>query len=92
MAQARGSEIDRIQQENTARELRARSRQQAEMAAGIGEADGDNHQSDERDADGRRLWEFPQPSGKEDAGQEEASRSQGRGTPSQNSNLLDLTG
>ncbi len=60
LAQTRGSEIDRAQQESTARELRARSEQKAEMAAGVGQADGDNHQTAQRDADGRRLWEFPQ--------------------------------
>ena len=31
---------------------------QAEKAAGIGETDGDEHGANERDADGRRLWEI----------------------------------
>ena len=64
LAQTRGSEIDRAQQESAARELRARSEQKAETAAGVGQADGDNHQTAERDADGRRLWEFPQRQGR----------------------------
>ena len=43
------------------REARVRSEQKAEMAAGVGQADGDNHETAQGDADGRRLWEFPQP-------------------------------
>ena len=73
LAQTRGSEIDRAQQESTARELQARSEQKAETAAGIGQADGDNHQTAERDADGRRLWEFPQRKGEQDAAGDECA-------------------
>ena len=31
----------------------------AETAAGIGQTDGDEHGANDRDADGRRLWERP---------------------------------
>ena len=48
-----------------------KAKQKAELAAGIGQADGDNHQTAERDADGRRLWEFPRRKGEQDAGSEE---------------------
>ena len=92
LAQTRGSEIDRAQQESTARELRARSEQKAELAAGIGQADGDNHQTAERDADGRRLWEFPQRKGEQDAGQEESPRPQGQDPTGQSGSMLDLSG
>ena len=81
LAQTRGSEIDRAQQESTARELRARSEQKAELAAGVGQADGDNHQTAERDADGRRLWEFPQRQGQQDAGHEEPRRPRAKTPP-----------
>jgi len=92
LAQTRGSEIDRAQQESSARELRTRSEQKAEMAAGIGQADGDNHQTAERDADGRRLWEFPQRHGEQDAGHEEPRHSHGQDPTGQSGNLLDLSG
>ena len=92
LAQTRGSEIDRIQRENTARELLTRSQQKAEMAAGIGQADGDNHQAAERDADGRRLWEFPQPPGQPDADCEEPRRPPDQDPTGQSGNVLDLSG
>lgn len=33
--------------------------QQAESAAGIGETDGEDHETEERDADGRQVLEIP---------------------------------
>jgi hypothetical protein len=48
---------------------RAASDQRAELAAGLGEMDADQETAD-RDADGRRPWEFPrkaQPSEPEEA-------------------------
>ena len=92
LAQTRGSEIDRAQQESTARELVARSRQKAEMAAGIGQADGDNHETAQRDADGRRLWEFPERQGGQDAVHEEPRRPQGQDPTGQSGTKLDLSG
>ena len=81
LAQTRGSEIDRAQQESTARELRSQSELKAEMAAGVGQADGDNHQTAERDADGRRLWEFPRRKGEQDAGNDESPRPRAKTPP-----------
>jgi len=98
LAQTRGSEIDRAQQESTARELQARSVQRAEMAAGVGQADGDNHQTAERDADGRLLWEFPERPGGPDAGapgtpgHEEPRSSRAQDPTGQNGNIVDLSG
>ena len=81
LAQTRGSDIDRAQQESAARELRDRSDEKAEMAAGIGQADGDNHQTAERDADGRRLWEFPRRQAAGDAGHDEPPRPRAKTPP-----------
>jgi hypothetical protein len=92
LAQTRGSEIDRAQQDSAARELRAHSAQKAEMAAGVGQADGDNHQTAERDADGRRLWEFPQRPGEQDADSDESPPPSGRDPNSQTGGILDLSG
>jgi hypothetical protein len=58
LAQIRGSDVDRAQQEQTARELRAQSDEKAELAAGVGQTDGDEHQTAERDADGRQVWQL----------------------------------
>ncbi|ASV74609.1 hypothetical protein THTE_2007 [Thermogutta terrifontis] len=44
---------------------------QAEAAAGIGETDGENHETEERDADGRRPWELPPVSKKTDEGDDQ---------------------
>lgn len=92
LAQTRGSDVDRTQQETPLRELCARSDEKAEMAAGIGEADGDNHQTDERDADGRRLWEFPQRQGEPDTGSDGPPRLVGRDPTGQSGSILDLSG
>ena len=57
LAQSKGSDVDRTQQDSAAQQRRVQTDQKAEMAAGIGEADGEDHATGERDADGRRLWE-----------------------------------
>ncbi len=92
-AQTRGSDLDRAQQESNSQALRAQSQQKAELAAGVGEADGDNHQTAQRDADGRRLWEFPQRKGKPDADDDDPRRPQGPVDPTgQSGGMLDLCG
>ncbi len=60
----------------------------AEAAAGVGAPDGEDHQTDDRGADGRRPWEMPLPS------QERQPRTDRRSQdPSgQTGQLLDLTG
>jgi hypothetical protein len=45
-------------QEAASQARRAASDQRAELAAGLGEMDADQETAD-RDADGRRPWEFP---------------------------------
>jgi hypothetical protein len=59
LAQTQGSDADLA-----ARDVAEQSRQtdtetKAETAAGVGQTDGEEHTSNERDADGRRLWERP---------------------------------
>ncbi len=65
--------------------------QKAEAAAGIGETDGEDHQTDERDADGRRPWEFP-PKKRNSAEDPAKQPPQSRDTTGESGNLLDLTG
>jgi hypothetical protein len=59
LAQSKGSDVERVSQEVGAQHRSITNERKAEAAAGIGEADGENHQTGERDADGRRPWEFP---------------------------------
>ncbi len=91
LAQTRGSDVDRAQQESVARELRASSQERAETAAGIGQADGDNHETNDRDADGRRLWEFRRRD-EEEAGDDAPPRPEGRDPTGQSGSILDLSG
>ena len=81
-----------IQQDNTARELRVQSDKKAEMAAGIGETDGKDHETAERDADGRRLWEFRRPEAKSDAADDVENPPPAKDPTGQSGNVLDLSG
>ena len=59
LAQSQGSDVDRTAQDvaEQARETDADTK--AETAAGVGQTDGEEHTANDRDADGRRLWEKP---------------------------------
>ena len=52
------SEVGKARQDATARERVIQTEQQAADAARVGETDGKEHQTNERDADGRRPWEI----------------------------------
>ena len=58
VAQTSGSDIDRARTDTAAQQRANATDANAEKAAGIGETDGEDHQTDDRDADGRRPWEF----------------------------------
>jgi hypothetical protein len=66
-AAQRGADTDRAQQDTVRQQGEAKSDLQAEKAAGIGETDGDEHDANERDADGRRPWEIGPRANKEEA-------------------------
>jgi len=99
-AQKHGSEVERAGQEKNAQQRRIATDQKAESAAGVGEADGEDHETAERDADGRRLWEGPPEAEGEtqDADQQNASTSEepeqrkSKDASGQSGNLLDLSG
>ena len=90
LAQTRGSEVERARQDAGTQERRVSSDERAEAAAGIDEADGENHETAERDADGRRLWEEVPPVKQKppDDGEERKSKD----TSGQSGKLLDLSG
>jgi hypothetical protein len=60
LAQTAGPEVERTQQQVTAQQRKVQSEQKAEAAAGIGETNGEEHQPEERDADGRLPWRPPE--------------------------------
>ncbi|MFH1265237.1 MAG: hypothetical protein ABIK89_05875 [Planctomycetota bacterium] len=91
LAQAKGSDVEKAQQDAGGQQRRVQADQKAESAAGIGEADGEDHETSERDADGRRLWEGQaanssqqDPHAPEDRTSKDATGQAG--------NLLDLSG
>jgi hypothetical protein len=59
LAQSKGADTDRAAQETTIQQTQTQSDLQAEQAAGVGQTDGDQHETEDRDADGRRPWELP---------------------------------
>ncbi len=61
LAQTKGSEIERAQQDTQVRQRQAKSQAHATDAAGVAAADGEDTQANDRDADGRRFWERPAP-------------------------------
>jgi hypothetical protein len=92
LAQVRGSDVDRAQQESNARELRVQSDQKAELAAGVGQADGDDHQTADRDADGRQLWQFRHHQAQPETGGTPPQESRSVDPTGQSGNMLDLSG
>jgi hypothetical protein len=92
LAQLRGSDADRAQQESNARELRVQSDQKAELAAGVGQADGDDHQTAERDADGRQFWRLRNRPGQQEATGNPPQESRSIDPTGQSGNMLDLSG
>ncbi|MBN2291459.1 MAG: hypothetical protein JXM70_03480 [Pirellulales bacterium] len=93
LAQASSSESDRIRQEVSAQQRQTVSEQKAENAAGIGETDGEDHETEDRDADGRKLWEET-PEGKGQSPDEDRDDEPIRvkDVNGQSGNLLDLSG
>jgi hypothetical protein len=91
LAQTKGSDVDRASQDVGAQHRNTVFEKKAEAAAGIGEADGQNHETNERDADGRRPWEFH---AKQQRPGDDPSQlpPQSRDTSGESGNLLDLTG
>ena len=91
MARASSSESERASQEVGAQQRQVAGEKKAESAAGIGETEGENNEAEDRDPDGRRLWEEV-PGGKPepDAVEDEAPR--GKDATGQSGNLLDLSG
>jgi hypothetical protein len=59
LAQTAGSELERSHGEVGAQRRQVYYDGKAEAAAGVGQPDGEDHETDQRGADGRRPWEEP---------------------------------
>jgi hypothetical protein len=59
LAQTQGSDVDRVATEVAEQATESDGDTKAETAAGVGQTDGEEHSANDRDADGRRLWEKP---------------------------------
>jgi hypothetical protein len=92
LAQTRGSELERAQHQAQSQQRRAAADAKAEEAAGIGATDGEDTQTHDRDADGRRLWEAPAKPPEGDSGEEAAMPERGVKDPrGEAGNSLDLS-
>ena len=91
LAQTQGSDIEKAQQDVNAQQRQIQTEKKAESAAGIGETDGEDHETEERDADGRRIWEEASKGHNEQDDEAESSHPS-KDASGQKGNLLDLTG
>jgi hypothetical protein len=89
LAQMKGAETGRLQEEVGAQGRRVYHGRKAEAAENVGQPDGEDHETAQRDADGRRPWE-DQPEPENDAHSPVARQS--KDPSEQCGNLLDLTG
>lgn len=95
LAQTKGSEVERAQRDMAAHDRQVRGELKAEAAAGIGETDGQDHETGERDADGRRLWEKPAAANNAEAPPDDATTAaatRAKDPSGQSGSQLDLSG
>ena len=100
LAQTQGSDVDRTATEVSGQARQKSNAAKAESAEGIGQPDGEEHASSDRDADGRRLWEkplggeAPQESDAEatDASEQAPTPHASKDASGESGNQLDLTG
>jgi hypothetical protein len=87
-AQAKGSEVDRGPQELAAGQRQAYHAQKAADAANVGQTDGEDHETADRDADGRLAWMPADTARRKD----DHAPPRSRDATGQSGNFLDLTG
>lgn len=92
LSQAKGSEVERSQQDAVSQQRQVQSEVRSETAAGIGAADGEDKEASERDADGRRLWEVPLATKAKLNAESAAAERHSRDASGQAGNSLDLSG
>jgi hypothetical protein len=72
LAQTQGSDVDLAAHDMAEQARETDTDTKAENAAGVGQTDGEEHSSNDRDADGRRLWERPPETADDAIGDEES--------------------
>jgi hypothetical protein len=93
LAQAKGTEVERAGQDLDVQQHAVRSGEKSDSAAGVGETDGEDHQTDDRDADGRLPWRIPASQKKAPAADAAAPPPPSpKDTTGQSGNLLDVSG
>ena len=94
LAQTKGSDVQRNQQDSSVQQRRVFGETRANSAAGIGETDGEDHETADRDADGRRILEKPVRAKPGDAPADatDAAEPQSKDLSGQSGNQLDLSG
>ncbi len=94
LAQRHGSDVERAGQDAGSQQRKIQNDQKAEDAAGIGQTDGEDHETEDRDADGRRLWEeSPHPPEDENGDTTtDAPPTRVKDPHGESGNLLDLSG
>jgi hypothetical protein len=84
-----GVDVERAREVVGAQRRQVYHQRKAEAAAGVGEPDGEDHETHDRGADGRRPWE-DRPATQCDAGLPRVRQS--KDPSEQSGNLLDLMG
>ena len=83
------ADVEHARQQTNVQQRRMASLEQAARAAGIAEPDGQDLETHDRDADGRRPWELPSESSR---GQSPALERQSHGASGYRGLSLDVTG
>ncbi len=93
LSQTKGSETVRAAQETADRQRRVENDKKATNAAGIAEVDGEEHDVNDRDADGRWMWEkTPNAGGGEGEEDDEQPGGETKDATSPTGNQVDLSG
>ncbi|HEY2828039.1 MAG TPA: hypothetical protein VGJ04_10600 [Pirellulales bacterium] len=95
LPQSKGADANRAIQEVAAQKSQTQSDLAAERAAGVGETDGNEHEIEDREADGRLPWALPAGIESRSVAPPESSKSSetsDRHMTGQCGKILDLTG
>jgi hypothetical protein len=92
LAQAKGADVERAQQDTVQQDRQVQTDAKAEQAAGIGTTEEQAGADADRDADGRRAWEAQARGAKASPDQAAAAPRQSRDATGQSGTQLDLSG
>jgi len=92
LAQTQGPGAERVRQHAADRRRRMAAAEEAAAADGVAEPDGENHQPEDRAADGRRPWEDVPPRFGTDVADPVETPRRSEDATGTRGNLLDLSG